>query len=215
MRGVRRGKVFGNIITMLWFYEAVLGRVNTMTERIRRIVTGHNEQGKAVFINESAPPRRVSFDNLPGLEFIELWATDSTPSIPVDHGDPTIAMKSFVPKPTGTRFRIVSFPSGLEIKKLIDAGFDPIAFREEYMEKVPGLAESHEVEDPGMHTTDTVDYGIVLSGEIYLELDEGKEVQLKAGDCIVQNGTRHGWRNRSTVPCVMAFIMIGADRKGK
>ncbi|HWP44781.1 MAG TPA: cupin domain-containing protein, partial [Blastocatellia bacterium] len=201
--------------TPLLFQDAVSGRVIAMMERIRRIVTGHNEQGRAVFVNEGAPPRRISFDNLPGLEFIELWATDSIPSIPADHDDPTVTMKSFVPKPAGTRFRIVSFPSGLEMKKLIEAGFDPIAFREEYIKKVPGLAESHEVEDPGMHTTDTVDYGIVLSGEIYLELDEGKEVHLKAGDCIVQNGTRHGWRNRSTEPCVMAFIMIGAERKGK
>jgi hypothetical protein len=183
-----------------------------MAEGMRRIVTGHNDQGKAVFINDNEPPRRISFDNLSGLEFIELWATDGTPSIPVDHDDPTIAMSSFVPAPVGTRFRIVNFPSGLEMTRLMEAGFDPIAFRKEYMAKIPGLAESHEVDDPGMHTTDTVDYGIVLSGEIYLELDDGKEVHLKAGDCIVQNGTRHGWRNRGTEPCVMAFIMIGAER---
>jgi Cupin domain len=185
-----------------------------MAERIRRIVTGHNDQGKAVFINDSEPPRRISFDNLPDLEFIELWATDDTPSIPVDHDDPTIAMSSFLPGPAGTRFRIVTFPSGLEMTKLIDAGFDPIAFRKEYMSKIPGLAESHELDDPGMHTTETIDYGIVLSGEIYLELDDKKEVHLKTGDCVVQNGTRHGWRNKSTEPCVMAFIMIGAERKG-
>jgi hypothetical protein len=186
-----------------------------MNERILRIVTGHDDQGKAIFVNYSEPPRRISFNNLPGLEFIELWATDDTPSIPVDHDDPTIAMSSFVPRPAGTRFRIVNFPPELELPKLIEDGFDPIAFRKEYMTKIPGLAESHEVDDPGMHTTDTVDYGIVLSGEIYLELDDKKEVHLKAGDCIVQNGTRHGWRNRSTEPCVMAFIMIGAERKGK
>jgi Cupin domain. len=183
-----------------------------MVQRIRRVVTGHNDEGKAVLISDGGPPRRVSFGYLPGLEFIELWATDVTPSIPVDHDDPTIAMSSFVPKPSGTRFRIVSFPSGLETTKLIQTGFDPVAFRQEYMSKVPGLAETHEVDDPGMHTTDTVDYGIVLSGEIYLELDDGKELHLKAGDCIVQNGTRHGWRNRSAQPCVMAFIMIGAKR---
>jgi len=185
-----------------------------MADRIRRIVTGHNDQGKAVFISDSEPPRRISFDNLPGVEFIELWATDGTPSIPVRHDDPTTAMSLFVPGSAGTRFRIVSFPPGLEMAKLIDAGFDPVSFRKEYMTKIPGLAESHEVDDPGMHTTDTVDYGIVLSGEIYLELDDEKEVHLKAGDCIVQNGTRHGWRNRNTEPCMIAFIMIGAERKG-
>jgi mannose-6-phosphate isomerase-like protein (cupin superfamily) len=118
-----------------------------------------------------------------------------------------------VPTTTGTRFRIVRFPSGLEVSKMIEAGFNPTAFRQEYADKIPGLAETHELDDPGMHTTDTIDYGIVISGEIFMELDEGKEVHLKAGDCIVQNGTRHGWRNRSAEACLVAFIMIGATRK--
>jgi mannose-6-phosphate isomerase-like protein (cupin superfamily) len=63
-----------------------------------------------------------------------------------------------------------------------------------------------------MHMTDTVDYGIVLSGEIWLELDDGAKVHLKPGDCVVQNGTHHAWRNRGSVPCLMAFVMIGTKR---
>jgi quercetin dioxygenase-like cupin family protein len=78
--------------------------------------------------------------------------------------------------------------------------------------KLPGLAETLEPEHPGMHTTDTVDFDVVLSGEIYLELDDGKEVLLKAGDCVVQNGTRHAWRNRSSQPCLLAVALIGAKR---
>ena len=65
-----------------------------------------------------------------------------------------------------------------------------------------------------MHTTDTVDFAVILSGEVYLELDDGAEVLLKAGDCVVQNGTRHAWHNRSTANCVVAFSMIGARRVG-
>lgn len=75
-----------------------------------------------------------------------------------------------------------------------------------------GLAETDEIENPGMHTTDTIDYGIVLSGEIDMELDEGREVHFRAGDCLVQNGTRHRWQNRSEEPCIIAFIMVGAKR---
>jgi quercetin dioxygenase-like cupin family protein len=91
--------------------------------------------------------------------------------------------------------------------------FDPEAFRAEYSQKAPGLAHSMEHEDAGMHTTLTVDYGVVLSGEITLELDDGAAVDLVPGDCVVQNGTRHAWRNRSTTtPCVMAFILLGATR---
>jgi mannose-6-phosphate isomerase-like protein (cupin superfamily) len=186
-----------------------------MIDRVRRIVTGHNSEGKAVFIADGEPPRRITFDNLPGLEFIELWATQGTPLIPVDHNDPTVTLSTFVPEPTSSRFRIVRFPSGLEVSRMIEGGLDPAAFREEYLRKVPGLAETHEVNNPGMHETDTIDYGLVLSGEIYMELDEGEELHLKAGDCIVQNGTRHGWKNKSEQPCVMAFIMIGAERNRK
>jgi len=63
-----------------------------------------------------------------------------------------------------------------------------------------------------MHTTDTVDLDVIVSGEVYLELDDGKEVLLKAGDCVVQNGTRHAWRNRSSQHCVIAVALVGARR---
>ena len=185
---------------------------NKTVEGVRRVVTGHDDEGKAVFISDGEPARTVHFDNLPGLSFFELWATDEVPRIPIDNFDPSVDIQSFVPGPVGTRFRIVRFPSGLEMAGLIESGFDPAAFRSEYTSKVPGLGEVHEVADPSMHETNTIDYGIVISGEIDLELDDGKEVHLKAGDCIVQNGTRHGWRNRGAEPCVMAFIMIGAER---
>ena len=77
----------------------------------------------------------------------------------------------------------------------------------------PGLTEAMEVENPGMHTTDTIDYGIVMSGEVWLELDDGAEVHLRPGDCVVQNGTRHAWRNKGSETCIMAFVMVGARRK--
>ena len=85
--------------------------------------------------------------------------------------------------------------------------------RVEYNAKVPGLGHAHEQDAHGMHTTDTVDYVIVVAGEVWLELDDGQEVLVKAGDCVIQNGTRHAWRNRADVPCVMAAVMIGAERR--
>ena len=117
-------------------------------------------------------------------------------------------IKSFVPTPTGSRFRIVRFPSNLEM-----ASFDPAAFHAECQHKIPGLLDAHELDNPGMHATNTIDYGIILSGEIDLELDDQTEIHLKAGDCIVQNGTRHAWRNRGAEACMIAFIMIGATQK--
>ena len=127
-------------------------------------------------------------------------------------GDPTVEMSSFVPGPGGTRFRVMRMPSQQELARASEEGIDLAAGMQEWRAKTPGLAESHEIEEPGMHTIDTIDYGIVLSGEIWLELDDGAEVHLKQGDCVVQNGTRHAWRNRGAEPCIMAFTMVGAQR---
>src|SRR4029077_2078302 len=84
---------------------------------------------------------------------------------------------------------------------------------EELRQKLPGVAESSERDHPGMHTTDTVDFDVVISGEVVMELDDGAEVLLKAGDCVVQNGTRHAWYNRSSKNCVISVALIGAERK--
>ena len=64
-----------------------------------------------------------------------------------------------------------------------------------------------------MHTTDTIDYGIVLSGEIWLEVDDGEETRLRQHDVVIQNGTRHAWRNKSSAPATAAFVLIGVERK--
>ena len=180
-----------------------------MLTKTRRVVTGHDEQRKSVFVSDGIPARCVAFETLPGLEFVELWATEDVPKIP-GGSDLTTAMSSFIPKAGGTRFRIVRFPSAPEMSGNIANGFDPDAFRREYDSKIPGLADAHEADDHSMHATNTIDYGIVLSGEIDLELDDGAEVHLVAGDCIVQKGTRHAWRSRSPEPCLVAFIMVGA-----
>jgi mannose-6-phosphate isomerase-like protein (cupin superfamily) len=180
---------------------------------MRRVVTGHDKNHKSVFISDTETTRAVTLDDFPDVKMLdEIWATDETPSIPVETNDPTIAMDSFVPSPGGTRFRFfVTLPEE-RWTTLLEQGKDMAALFEEFRSKAPGLAESMEVEDPGMHTTDTIDYGVVLSGEVYLELDDGQEVLLKQGDTYVQNGTRHAWRNRGKEPCVIAVVMIGAKR---
>lgn len=83
---------------------------------------------------------------------------------------------------------------------------------QELSTKLPGFIENLEVDNPGMHTTDSVDFGIVLDGEIHLELDNGAERGLVTGVCVVQNGARHAWRNRSGQPTTMAFVLLGTKR---
>jgi mannose-6-phosphate isomerase-like protein (cupin superfamily) len=180
---------------------------------MKRVVTGHSAEGKSVFIEDGQPARVVKLENLPGMEMTELWSTDEVPILPTNHQDPTIPMSSFVPGRKGSRFRIVRFPSMPELTKALEDGLDLEAFKKEYLEKVPGLAECHEGEDPAMHTTDTIDYNIILSGEIWLELDDGNKVYLKPGDCVIQNGTRHAWRNEGNEPCFVASVMIGAEQR--
>ena len=176
---------------------------------MRRIVTGHTAEGHSIFLSEAEPPRRIKINNLPGLEQTEIWATSNTAALPTNENDPTLSLRSLVPSPGETRFRIVRFPSSLEVARAAEAGIDQEALAREYLEKAPGLAEAHESDGSGMHKTQTVDYGIVLSGRIWLELDNGAKKKLEEGDCVIQNGTRHAWRNEFEEPCLMAFIMIG------
>jgi hypothetical protein len=177
---------------------------------MRRIVTGHSAEGHSIFLSDGEPPRRIKINNLPGLEQTEIWATPNIPALPTDEKDPTLSLLSLVPSPGETRFRIVRFPSALETARAAETGIDQEALAREYLEKAPGLAEAHEPDGSGRHRTQTVDYGIVLSGRIWLELDNGMKKKLEEGDCVIQNGTRHAWRNEFEEPCLMAFIMIGS-----
>jgi mannose-6-phosphate isomerase-like protein (cupin superfamily) len=174
----------------------------TSDGQFRRVVTGYTEDGKSVVVSDGEAPRIVTLEAWPGFASAEVWATDGISVMPTGKDDPSVTMTRFLPDAGGTRFRIVKIPPSVPD--------DDDTFWKEYSKKVPDLAEAHEKN--GMHTTDSVDYGIVLSGEICLELDDKKQVHLKAGDCVVQNGTRHTWKNLSYKPCVMAFVMIGAKR---
>ncbi|WP_242448776.1 MULTISPECIES: cupin domain-containing protein [Burkholderia cepacia complex] len=104
---------------------------------------------------------------------------------------------------------IVSLPPD---SVMMRADFDALAFGAEFATRLPGLAETFEPNHPGMHTTNSVDYDIVLEGEITLELDDGQEVLLRKHDVVVQNGNRHAWRNRSEQPATMMFVLMGAKR---
>jgi len=179
---------------------------------MRRVVTGFTQSGKSVFVSDGEPPRSIKPDGLDS-ELYEVWGTDGIPTIPVEEGDPTVEMSSFIPAPGGTLFRVWRIPGTKEVERATKAGVDIAAVEQERLAKRPDLAAVMEKEHPGMHTTDTIDYGIVISGEIWLELDDGAEVHLKQGDCVIQNGTRHAWRARSPEPCVMAWILIGAERR--
>jgi quercetin dioxygenase-like cupin family protein len=101
---------------------------------------------------------------------------------------------------------IITFPPDSVMAR---ADFDPSLAVPENLSEVPGIAERFEPDAPGMHRTDTLDYAVVLSGEIWLELDDGEARRLVESNAVVQQGTRHAWRNRSGKPATLAFCMLG------
>jgi len=173
---------------------------------IRCVVTGRDSSGKSIFAKDSAV-EPITLTIAPGLEFHRLWGADAIPTLPSDGTPPPFPR--YFPPAGGFRFGFFTIPP--ETKILRDPATLLAAFAE-LQSKLPGMAEVLEPMNPGMHTTDTVDFDVVLSGEVFLELDAGAEVHLKSGDCVVQNGTRHAWHNRSASPCVIAVALVGASR---
>ncbi len=162
---------------------------------IRRVVTGHDSAGRAIVLSDAAPPHVTRPPQQPGLAFHEIWNTRACPSlIGATEAEPTNLHRDTAPPRNGTIIRIVDIPPEGE-KGL---GYDKEAAKALFAQV--GLAENAEHTIPGrhplMHRTASIDYGVVLDGEITLLLDD-EAVDLKTGDVVVQRGTIHAWSNRS------------------
>jgi len=164
------------------------------------VVTGQDESGKSVIVRNTAV-KPVSLALLPGYEFHRLWGSDSVPELPSD-GTPPAQPRYFPPK-GGFRFAFFTIPPDTTAR--VDQ-IDIASALEEIQQKLPGMMEVLEPAHPG-------DFDVIVSGEVYLELDDGAEVRLKAGDCVIQNGTHHAWHNRSSEKCVISVAIVGAERK--
>ena len=171
---------------------------------IRRVVTGHDDTGKAIVASDEVV-EPVTLDLLPGFEFFRLWGADAAPTFP-DAGS-AAAQPTYFPPVGGFRFGLFTVPPESVVAP---DDVDVPAALAAMEEALPGMAEHMEPDAPGMHTTATIDYEFVISGSVFLELDDGTEVELGPGDTVVQNGTRHAWRNRGTEPCRMVVVLIGA-----
>lgn len=175
-------------------------------QTFRRIVTGHDAEKKAIVISDAPPVHRQLVGGPGGPTFFEIWHTMETPAlIPSRPNEPDEDGLVLPPPKKGTRMRVIEFPpEGEEIRKL--SGADAAAkFKSMGDEKASTSVEG--APHPLMHRTQTVDYGIVLEGEITLVLDRG-ETTIQAGDIVIQCGTNHAWANRSGKICRMAFILI-------
>lgn len=172
----------------------------------RVVVTGVRD-GKSVVVSDGSKPE-IDVPLMPGSSYFPVWGSDSMVVLPSD-GSP-INAAAYFPPAGGWRFGFFTLGPGTAT---LPEDLDVAAATAQIQEQLPGLLDVMEPDAPGMHTSDTVDVDFVLSGEVYVELDDGAEVHLNAGDVIVQNGTRHAWRNRSDQPCVLVIAVVGAVRR--
>ena len=181
-----------------------------MAMQIRRVVSGE-VGGKAKVVSDEI----VTAASLDGTSQLALiWSGDEAPRFPLSGEQPKTPV--YFPTLGGYRFVIFTVPpegeAGAARARLApEAQAKSLADLEANIGT--GLTDWMEPDHPGMHTTDTIDFEYVISGEVWLELDDGVEVHLRAGDTVVQNGTRHAWRNKGSKPCQMVVCLIGAHRK--
>ena len=175
----------------------------------RRLVTGHDPGGKSTVVRDDivAP---VTLGLLPGFEWHALSGSDDTVNLPNDGSE--APARAYFPPVGGYRFMCFTIPP--DGVSPVNEDLDLDAAIAEFEEKLPGMAAHMEPENPGMHTTATVDCGVVVAGEITLELDDGATHTLRTGDTYVQNGTRHRWSNAGDIPAVIAVVAIGAEHAG-
>ena len=174
---------------------------------IRRIVTADDAQGRSR-IAEDAPAKAMrTVPARPGYRSVNVWRTEAAPA-PVGTADSIGEHKGILPpQHGGSILRIIDFPpeaaDPAERRRQIQATFNGM-FADAQHDRREGA-------HPGMHRTDTVDYAILLEGEIWAMMDEG-ETLMRAGDVLIQRGTNHAWANRSTKTARIAFVLLDCVR---
>ena len=176
-----------------------------MGRKIRRVVTGHDENGVATVIMDGDADCILRRSNRPGVTLTNLLQNAKTPAAMEQHDDPVTGPLILHPPRNGSVFRIVQFdPENPNELAKLDG-------KSAFSEMGAGANIVEGARHPFMHRTDSLDYAVVLTGEIYMMMDED-EYLVKAGDVIVQQGTNHAWSNRGTEPCQIAFILIDAEK---
>lgn len=177
-----------------------------MAKSIRRVVTGHDENGRAICVSDSQCTDILQRPNRPGVTLTNFWKCETTPA-EYDGPEETLG-DTFVlhPPKNGSVFRVVEFePEDPEVIKNVDG-------KAAFAEMGAGDNIVEDARHPYMHRTNSVDYAVILSGEIVMLLDD-TEVLLKAGDVCVQRGTNHAWSNQGTETCLIAFVLVDAVAK--
>jgi hypothetical protein len=175
--------------------------------RFRVVVTGHDAQERSVILADRPSPHVMTIMDQPNFAVSDLWKTFATPAdnSAAAAADPCSVPIQVQPPAGGSAFRVVQFPPDKDwaAKAAAMGGVVPVD------ETAKSATKGGEVRHAHMHRTRSIDYAIVLSGEIWAVMDVG-ETKLVAGDVLVQRGTNHAWANRSDAPCIIAFVLIDA-----
>jgi quercetin dioxygenase-like cupin family protein len=177
-----------------------------MPQQIRRVVTGHDADGKAIVVSDGPAPFVHVNAVDPQWYSTDIWRTGNMPApIVATAAETTLGPRRQLPTQNGTVLRINHFPPEPEAVRRMDPEASRRAFAALGNERAATFGKGGR--HPLMHRTETIDYAIVLAGEITMVLDD-VDVQLRAGDIVVQCGTNHAWSNRSSAPCIIAFVLI-------
>jgi mannose-6-phosphate isomerase-like protein (cupin superfamily) len=170
----------------------------------KRVVTGHDQHGQAIVASNGPTPNVFPLSSVPGTVFHELWNSSASPALLDNASDPSSKPLQLSPGPQGSVIRVVDIPPD-SVQNQVSAEEAAAAFAEIGQSHAgTGKADSrHKL----MHRTETLDYGIVTEGEVWLVLDQ-EEVHLKRGDVVVQRGTNHAWSNRTEAMARMVFILL-------
>lgn len=172
---------------------------------VRRIVTGHDTSGRSIIEHDGPPPRTLTVPERPGYAVSNVWRTAESPC-PVHADDDILAHKGVLPPRRGTVIRVIDFPpepqDPAKLRDMLHATFRALYPDADHQPTDAG----HQ----GMHKTMTIDYAIVLKGNITAIMDDG-ETTMNAGDILVQRATNHAWANRSGEICRIAFILIDGE----
>jgi mannose-6-phosphate isomerase-like protein (cupin superfamily) len=172
---------------------------------IRRVVTGVNKAGASIVVGDGIPPNVVAPGAGGGYAWTDVWVIGRVDS-PTQGGDQAPNSMSLEPPRGGLTWKVIVLPPESAFKEI-----DGEAFRAEMRERAPLMSQTgeHDPSRPGFHRTDTIDFVVIVSGELFLELEEG-EVRVGPGDCVVQRGAWHAWHNRGSEPCVMSAVILSA-----
>ena len=178
-----------------------------MIWRVRRILTGHDSEGRSTIIADGHAPNVKEMASMPGLALTDLWETTGAPASNEGHEDAAARTVRLEPPKNGTILRVVEFPPDAQWRSTVDS-------REAFKSIGAAHVADRDSADPMMHRTSTVDYAIVLKGEIHAVMEEG-ETLMRAGDILVQRGTNHSWSVRGNEPAIVCFVLVSAKPLGK